>query len=169
MDVSLVPMRPRGHPSRLYSDLAMMQHYRGVAGSSAAVDINNTVSSSCTATMQSPESSSQCDAPETADGNGTAIMSQHDALADNDASDGDDAAEDEDEAVLHWSVEMAAVNQAILSLTGQQPITAVSVAAAIGRRDAAAAESAIADVSDDVSGNDRSSLNTPPPSTTAWS
>ena len=50
MDVSQMPSRPRGHPSRLYSEIACMQQ------SKVFSDVNNIVSSSVT--MQSPNGSS---------------------------------------------------------------------------------------------------------------
>lgn len=52
LDISSVPSRPRGHPSRLYSDLALMQHLK-------SNDLTNSVVTS--SVMQSPESSSQDD------------------------------------------------------------------------------------------------------------
>ena len=52
LDISSVPSRPRGHPSRLYSDLALMQHLK-------SNELTNSVVTS--SVMQSPESSSQDD------------------------------------------------------------------------------------------------------------
>lgn len=142
MDVSLVPMRPRGHPSRLYSELALMQQYRG--------DLNNAVTSSV---MQSPESSSRdVDAGEDAAADQHAALNHHHhhlnlEKGDEAESQQSDDGMDEDES-LHWSVEMAAVNQAILSLTGQQPIEVAPTADRGDREEAS-----------------HQALNTPPPPT----
>ena len=140
MDVSLVPMRPRGHPSRLYSELAMIQHYRG--------ELNNAVTSSV---MQSPESSSR-DGDQSED-HPADFESDRPIMklavpkieSEQDSQPSDEAMEDEES--LHWSVEMAAVNQAILSLTGQQPIEVAPTA----------------DRPEGAEGATHHSLNTPPP------
>lgn len=141
MDVSMVPMRPRGHPSRLYSELALMQQYRG--------ELNNAVTSSV---MQSPESSSRDadageDATKEAHGQGSDACLNSEKCDEGDSQPSDDGMDEEES--LHWSVEMAAVNQAILSLTGQQPIEVAPTTAE--RSDAEEAS--------------RQALNTPPPPT----
>lgn len=68
MDVGLVPMRPRGHPSRLYSDLALIQQYRnGVSGSgtgtaASAADAAVTSSSvELSSGSVSPHAGSECE------------------------------------------------------------------------------------------------------------
>lgn len=115
MDVSMLPVRHRGCPSRLYSELALMHQYRG--------ELNNAVTSSV---LQSPESSSRdADVAEGASPERQHSTSSHSVSSEKgdecENRPSDDANPDEGGS-LHWSVEMAAVNQAILSLTGQQPI-----------------------------------------------
>lgn len=142
MDVSMLPVRHRGCPSRLYSELALMHQYRG--------ELNNAVTSSV---LQSPESSSR-------DAEGASPERQHSTSTHSGSSEkgdecenrpsGDDDANPDEGGSLHWSVEMAAVNQAILSLTGQQPI---GVAPPVERGDPEEAR--------------RRALNTPPPPTPA--
>jgi len=71
MDVGLVPMRPRGHPSRLYSDLALIQQYRsgvsggtvgGLGSSGAGADAAVTSSSvELSSGSVSPHTGSECD------------------------------------------------------------------------------------------------------------
>jgi len=67
MDVGLVPMRPRGHPSRLYSDLALIQQYRNgvsgtVGGTAGAADAAVTSSSvELSSGSVSPHTGSECD------------------------------------------------------------------------------------------------------------
>jgi len=68
MDVGLVPMRPRGHPSRLYSDLALIQQYRnGISGSgtgtaASAADAAVTSSSvELSSGSVSPHGGSECE------------------------------------------------------------------------------------------------------------
>jgi len=67
MDVGMVPMRPRGHPSRLYSDLALIQQYRNgisgsAGGSAAAADAAVTSSSvELSSGSVSPHAGSECD------------------------------------------------------------------------------------------------------------
>jgi len=69
MDVGLVPMRPRGHPSRLYSDLALIQQYRngisgcggsGTAGSGADAAVTSS-SVELSSGSVSPHGGSECE------------------------------------------------------------------------------------------------------------
>jgi len=121
MDVGLVPMRPRGHPSRLYSDLALIQQYRNgvggpVTGPASAADAAVTSSSvELSSGSVSPHAGSECEGDLRRGITGAGDMAT------------DDGAEptlpEDEEPSMNWSsVEMVAVNQAILSLTGQQPI-----------------------------------------------
>jgi len=129
MDVGMVPMRPRGHPSRLYSDLALIQQYRnGISGStgSTAAGADAAVTSSSVELSSgsvSPHGGSECDERGAAGDRrsvvGPADVSSDDLLTTEQPPSSQD---DEDHSVNWSSVEMVAVNQAILSLTGQQPI-----------------------------------------------
>jgi len=114
MDVGMVTTRPRGHPSRLYSDLALIQQYRtGVQSSSQSADAAVTSSSverSPNSMSPSQGAGSESDEQQQRDDKKSAVL-------------GDESVQEDDDHSLTWSsVEMAAVNQAILSLTGQQPI-----------------------------------------------
>jgi len=122
MDVGMVPMRPRGHPSRLYSDLALIQQYRngisGTGGTASGADAAVTSSSvELSSGSVSPHGGSECE--------GDQRRSMAGGLADLSSDDMElvPASQDDDDHSVNWSsVEMVAVNQAILSLTGQQPI-----------------------------------------------
>ena len=135
MDVGLVPMRPRGHPSRLYSDLALIQQYRNgvTAGSTAGGGSAGTADAAVTSSSMelssgsvSPHGGSECDE------RAGVVLGERRSTAGPAAdmsSCGDEIlsppplSQDEVEDSVSWSsVEMVAVNQAILSLTGQQPI-----------------------------------------------
>ena len=130
MDVGMVPMRPRGHPSRLYSDLALIQQYRnGISGSTgstaSAADAAVTSSSvELSSGSVSPHGGSECDE------RGMTIEPRRFAAGPADVTSDDvqtveppPSSHEEEEHSMNWSsVEMVAVNQAILSLTGQQPI-----------------------------------------------
>ena len=126
MDVGLVPMRPRGHPSRLYSDLALIQQYRsgvngGTGSAASAADAAVTSSSvELSSGSVSPHGGSECDvSSDRRSAAGAADISTDDIQTTELAA----TSQDEDDQSVSWSsVEMVAVNQAILSLTGQQPI-----------------------------------------------
>ena len=100
LDVSHVPMRPRGRPSRLFNEFALLQQERSV--------VNCSNSQSDDASKDNSEADVE---PNGVDSSG--LMESQD-LANNFAV--------QDDQSLSLSVEIAAVNQAILSLTGQQPI-----------------------------------------------
>jgi len=124
-----VPMRPRGHPSRLYSDLALIQQYRtGVTGNTgssvSAADAAVTSSSvELSSGSVSPHGGSECD-ERGVSGDRRSAAGPTDASSDDmQTSEPAVACQDDEEHSVNWSsVEMVAVNQAILSLTGQQPI-----------------------------------------------
>jgi len=129
MDVGMVPMRPRGHPSRLYSDLALIQQYRnGMSGGSGG---SGTSAADAAVTSSSVELSSGSVSPHGgSDGEDRGAASDRrsaagpaDILDDIQTADLPPSSHDDDDHSVNWSsVEMVAVNQAILSLTGQQPI-----------------------------------------------
>ena len=148
----MVTTRPRGHPSRLYSDLALIQQYRtGVQSSSLSADAAVTSSS----VERSPNSMSPQEAGSESD------EQQHRDERKNSVI-GEDSMQEDDDPSLTWSsVEMAAVNQAILSLTGQQPI---DITAGIHLPPAAfGATSLNHNVKIESNGCHDDRLNTPPP------
>lgn len=95
--MSHVPMRPRGRPSRLFNEFALLQQ-----------DRNNITAN------QSDDAST------TADGDVEANSADSSGLID--SQELPTNFDHQDDQSLSLSVEIAAVNQAILSLTGQQPI-----------------------------------------------
>ena len=129
MDVGLVPMRPRGHPSRLYSDLALIQQYRsGISGSTgstaSAADAAVTSSSvELSSGSVSPHAGSECE-ERGVTGDRRSATGPADVLSDDiQMTEPPPTSNDDEDHSVNWSsVEMVAVNQAILSLTGQQPI-----------------------------------------------
>lgn len=158
MDVGTVASRPRGHPSRLYSDLALIQQYRTGQQSSC-------LSTDAAVTSSSVERSPNSLSPR----GGASSESDEQQLRDDHKSQqsvaiGDDSMQDDDEdPSLTWSsVEMAAVNQAILSLTGQQPI---DIAATLPPAATTPAVTSLRNnVKTEANGCHDDRLDTPPPS-----
>jgi hypothetical protein len=154
IDVGMVTSRPRGHPSRLYSDIALYQQCRtGQQSSNLSIDAAVTSSS----VERSPSSLSP-------QGAGSDQDDQHHPylMADDRNNSillgGEDSMHEDDDPSLTWtSVEMAAVNQAILSLTGHQPIDI-----AVGLN-LAPVESQQNGVKIEHNGCHDDRLNTPPP------
>lgn len=149
--MSQVPLRSRGRPSRLYSDLAMLQamersgnHAPGMmlhnlphteasdaAGGERGVLLSQPMTPRTPETPQGDhsgagmeDSNSSLTMPPPSSSEASHPRSSEDAKA----TEGDgtllagNGIEPDSEESLSWSVEIAAVNQAILSLTGQQPI-----------------------------------------------
>jgi hypothetical protein len=114
IDMGLNLTRHRGHPSRRYSDLALLQQCRTGTMHSGNVSMDAAVTSS--STERSPNSMSPQGGTGSDSDEHQRREEQKSCLAFGDVD------EDDDISVTWSSVELAAVNQAILSLTGQPPI-----------------------------------------------
>lgn len=135
LDLSQVPLRPRGRPCRFFGDLmAHIQEGQNSRDSEVEAAINGHLQEAAAAAAMLPDDNgSKLDevitvfprapeevvtviprAPEE-----TAAEEEAAAAAAVANGGGEDAS---DERTLSLSVELAAVNQAIMSLTGQQPL-----------------------------------------------
>ena len=129
--MSQVPLRPRGRPSRLYSDLAMLQAMER-SGNHGNMMLQQPLTPHTPDTPQAmdhsaDESNSNQNMPPPPESQTTEEPEAPPPVEANGQPDGtilagNDLPTEHDES-LSWSVEIAAVNQAILSLTGQQPIS----------------------------------------------
>ena len=129
LDVSQVPLRPRGRPCRLLSDLITMVHVDHGSNHSETASTDNS-SHEISPNQQPPPAQGQDGLIHNQDVNknnnndtGENGQCRHNGNMAEDHDNGEVCGRHEqDDEALSMSVELAAVNQAILSLTGTQPI-----------------------------------------------